>query len=100
MNEALAKPGLKTGQDVRTTVCSTIVPFYRRHVITPIKPTTNTRVDFSFALDRAEPSGRLINTGCYAKKGRLTHRIPIASPAEMKRDPGIAGHITLSRIAR
>ena len=100
IDEALVEPGLKTGKDVRTTVCKTIVPFHRRHVFAPIKPTTNTRVDFSFALDRTDASRRLIYAGCYAKKDRLTRRIPIASSAELKRDPGIAGDITLSRIAK
>jgi hypothetical protein len=65
------------GPDVRLCPCSTIVPFYRNHVFAQIKPSTNTRIDFGFALGDREATGRLIDTGGFAKKDRITHRIPI-----------------------
>jgi hypothetical protein len=59
------------------------VPLYRNHVFAQIKPPTNTRIDMGFALGGMKPSGKLIDTGGFAKKDRITHRIPIASLAEI-----------------
>src|SRR5262249_29497104 len=74
---------LKLGKDVKACPCQTIVPLYRRHVFAQIKPTTRTRIDLGFALGAREAVGRLIDTGGFAKKDRITHRIPISSPAEI-----------------
>lgn len=76
---ALLKLGLSTGKDAKACPCQTIVPLYRNHVFAQIKPTTRTRIDFGFALGDMKPKGRLIDTGGFAKKDRITHRIPIAS---------------------
>jgi len=70
---------LKSGKDVKACPCQTIVPLYRRHVFAQIKPTTQTRIDLGFALGDMKPKGRLIDTGGFAKKDRITHRIPITS---------------------
>lgn len=75
--------GLKQGKDVKACPCQTIVPLYRHHVFAQIKPATNTRIDFGFALKDTKPTGRLIDTGGYAKKDRITHRIPITSAADI-----------------
>src|SRR5215831_15054222 len=75
----LLQLGLKLGKDVTVTPCSTIVPIRRKHVIAQIKPSTKTRIDFGFALGATKATGRLIDTGGYAKKDRITHRIPITS---------------------
>ena len=77
--DALLKTGLKIGKDVKACPCQTIVPLYRRHVFAQIKPTTQTRIDLGFALGDMKPKGRLIDTGGFAKKDRITHRIPITS---------------------
>jgi len=77
--DALLKLGLKTGKDVKACPCQTIVPLYRNHVFAQIKPTTQTRIDMGFALGDMSPMGRLIDTGGFAKKDRITHRIPITS---------------------
>jgi uncharacterized protein DUF5655/uncharacterized protein DUF4287 len=77
--DALLKLGLKTGKDVKACPCQTIVPLYRNHVFAQIKPTTQTRIDMGFALGDIPPTGRLIDTGGFAKKDRITHRIPITS---------------------
>ena len=77
--DALLKLGLKTGKEAKACPCSTIVPLYRNHVFAQIKPTTQTRVDMGFALGDMKPKGRLIDTGGFAKKDRITHRIPITS---------------------
>ena len=77
--EALLKLGLKTGKEAKACPCQTIVPLYRNHVFAQIKPTTQTRIDMGFALGDMKPTGRLIDTGGFAKKDRITHRIPISS---------------------
>ena len=77
--DALLKLGLKTGKEAKACPCQTIVPLYRNHVFAQIKPTTQTRIDMGFALDDTKPTGRLIDTGGFAKKDRITHRIPITS---------------------
>jgi hypothetical protein len=65
------------GDDVKVCPCQTIVPLYRNHVFAQIKPATNKRIDLGFALKDAKPTGRLIDTGGFAKKDRITHRIPL-----------------------
>jgi hypothetical protein len=77
--DALLKLGLKTGKEAKACPCTTIVPLYRNHVFAQIKPTTQTRIDMGFALGDMKPKGRLLDTGGFAKKDRITHRIPITS---------------------
>ncbi|HEY6118364.1 MAG TPA: DUF5655 domain-containing protein [Pyrinomonadaceae bacterium] len=81
--EKLLKLGLKTGKDAKACPCQTIVPLYRNHVFAQIKPTTRTRIDMGFALGNMKPTGRLLDTGGFAKKDRITHRIPITSVDEI-----------------
>jgi hypothetical protein len=79
----ILKAGLKTGKDVKACPCQTIVPLYRNHVFAQIKPTTNKRIDIGFALGDMKPKGRLIDTGGFAKKDRITHRIPLESVSDI-----------------
>jgi hypothetical protein len=81
--DALLKLGLKVGKEAKACPCQTIVPLYRNHVFAQIKPTTQTRIDMGFALGDMKPKGRLIDTGGFAKKDRITHRIPITSLADI-----------------
>ena len=81
--DALLKLGLKVGKEAKACPCQTIVPLYRNHVFAQIKPTTQTRIDLGFALGDMKPTGRLIDTGGFAKKDRITHRIPITSLKEI-----------------
>jgi hypothetical protein len=80
---ALLKLGLGLGKDVKACPCKTIVPLYRNHVFAQIKPITQARIDFGFALGNMRAMGRLIDTGGFAKKDRITHRIPISRPEEI-----------------
>ncbi|MBY0431377.1 MAG: uroporphyrinogen-III C-methyltransferase, partial [Rhodospirillales bacterium] len=81
LNESLsAIKNFKLGKDVKVCPAKTIIPFYRTHVFAQVKPTTKTRIDLSFALrplieDGTKLPKRLIDTGGYAKKDRLTHRL-------------------------
>ncbi|MEA2327540.1 MAG: hypothetical protein QOE68_2499 [Thermoanaerobaculia bacterium] len=67
------------GDDIKISPGKTIVPVYRKHVIAQVKPTTRTRIDFGLALKDTPAKGRLIDTGGFAKKDRITHRIEITS---------------------
>jgi len=71
---------------VKVCPCETLVPLYRDHVFAQLKPTTQTRVDLGLALGDpatlADPSGRLVDTGGFAKKDRLTVRIELKAPAD------------------
>jgi hypothetical protein len=79
--DELLKLGKSLGADVKACPCKTIVPLYRQHVFAQIKPTTNTRIDFGFALAKfnGKIPKRLIDTGGLAKKDRITHRIELSS---------------------
>ena len=87
--DALLELGFSIAKDVRACPCKTIVPLYRKHVFAEIKPTTLTRVDLGLALKDAKTPKRLVDTGGFEKKDRITRRIPITSPedidAEVKR---------------
>jgi hypothetical protein len=77
--DALLKLGLSVGKDTKACPCQTIVPLYRKHVFAQIKPTTQTRIDFGLALGDTQTPNRLIDTGGFAKKDRITHRFEITS---------------------
>ncbi len=83
LHDAIQKAAKKLGRDVKVCPCQTIVPLYRNHVFAQIKPTTRTRIDLGFALGNLEATGRLIDTGGFAKKDRVTHRIPIATLSDI-----------------
>lgn len=76
------------GEDVKVCPCKTIVPLYRRHVFAQLKPSTNTRLDLGLCLTPLMKEGksvpaRLIDTGGFKKKDRITHRVPIGSAADI-----------------
>jgi len=82
--DALLKLALALGKDVKACPCQTIVPLYRKHVFAEIKPSTNTRIDFGLALgDTRKTPKRLIDTGGFAKKNRITHRFAITTATEI-----------------
>lgn len=79
----LLKLGLGVGRDVKACPCKTMVPLYRKHVFAQIKPSTNTRIDFGLALGNTRVPKRLIDTGGYAKKDRITHRIEVRTKSDI-----------------
>jgi len=83
--EELLKLGRSLGDDVKVCPGKTIVPLYRQHVFAQIKPTTNSRVDFGFALThyKGKLPKRLIDTGGLAKEDRITHRIELTATAQI-----------------
>ena len=83
LHDRLLEIARTMGRDVRICPCKTVVPIYRRHVIAQIFPASRTRIEFGLALRDTPASGRLIETGGWEKKDRITHRIPISSLAEI-----------------
>jgi len=83
IHDALIKLGRGLGKDVKVCPCKTIVPLYRNHVFAQIKPSTNSRIDLGVALGDIKARDGLIDTGGFAKKDRITHRIPLASVDEI-----------------
>lgn len=82
----LLELGRALGDDVKFCPCKTIVPFYRNHVFAQVKPTTNTRIDFGLALGDmgdTKASDKLIDTGGFQKKDRITHRFAIAKEEDI-----------------
>ena len=80
--DEILKYALTMGPDIRVSPCATIVPIYRKHVIAQIKPTTRTRIDLGLALKNAKVPKRLINTGGFEKKDRISHRIELGKPED------------------
>lgn len=83
---ALLEMGRGLGADVKVCPCQTMVPFYRNHVFAQIKPTTRTRIDLGLALQDTKTPRRLINTGGFEKKDRITHRFEIAKLADIDKE--------------
>ncbi|HET9363593.1 MAG TPA: DUF5655 domain-containing protein [Candidatus Angelobacter sp.] len=77
--DELLKLGRSLGPDVKVCPCQTIVPLYRNHVFAQIKPSARDRIDLGLALKDTKVPKRLIDTGGFAKKDRITHRIEISS---------------------
>ncbi|MGC1720385.1 MAG: DUF5655 domain-containing protein [Isosphaeraceae bacterium] len=80
----------RLGPDVKVCPCKTIVPVYRQHVFAEIKPATTSRIDLGFALDSMKAAGRLVETGGFEKKDRITHRIPAVTGHCLRTPPGCA----------
>lgn len=81
--DALLDLGFSIGKDVKACPCKTMVPLYRNHVFAEIKPTTLTRVDLGLALQDTKTPKRLVDTGGFKKKDRITRRIEITSPKDI-----------------
>lgn len=92
LHDRLMQLARELGKDVKVCPCKTIVPFYRNHVFAQIKPSTRTRLDLGLALGalikqgKARFPARLIDTGGFAKKDRITHRIAVSSPEDIDDD--------------
>jgi len=76
------------------------VPLYRNHVFAQIKPATQTCIGLGLALGPIEAEGCLIDTGGFARKDRITRRIPIASLAEIACAGPRARHPHVRRLPR
>ena len=83
IHDELIRLARSLGKDVKICPCKTIVPIYRKNVIAQIKPSTRTRIDFGLSLGDTKAKGRLVDTGGYAKKDRITHGISLTAVEEI-----------------
>ncbi|HWZ81563.1 MAG TPA: DUF5655 domain-containing protein [Terriglobales bacterium] len=83
MYDQLLKVALATGRDVKACPGKTAVALYRNHVFAQIKVSTNTRIDLGLALGDVKTPKRLIDTGGFEKKDRITRRIEVKSKADI-----------------
>lgn len=82
IHDAVVALARRLGKDVKVCPCQTMVPLYREHVFAQIKPATNSRIDLGLHLtpllrDGRPVPARLIDTGGFKKKDRITHRLPL-----------------------
>ena len=81
--DQLLRVVLSRGKDVKACPGKTIVALYRNHVFAQIKPSTNTRIDLGLALSNMKTPKRLVDTGGYEKKDRITRRFEVKSKADI-----------------
>ncbi len=79
----LLKIALGLGKDAKASPGKTAVSLYRNHVFANLKPSTNTRIDVGLSLGNMKAPKRLIDTGGYEKKDRITRRIEVKSKADI-----------------
>jgi hypothetical protein len=84
--DALLKLALAIGKDVKACPCKTIVPLYRHRVFAQIRAATRTRIDLGLSLGDMKTPKRVIDTGGFKKRDRITHRIEITSVADIDGD--------------
>ncbi len=84
--DQLLKVVLSVSKDVKACPGKTAVAMYRNHVFAQIKPSTNTRIDLGLALGNLKTPKRLIDTGGYEKKDRITRRIEVKAKADIDDD--------------
>jgi hypothetical protein len=84
--EEILQFALELAPDTKVCPCATIIPFYRKHVIAQVKAPNRSRIDLGFALGDMKAIGALIDTGGFAKKDRITHRMEIASPEQFNEE--------------
>jgi hypothetical protein len=77
IHHALEDLAFSIGADIKLCPGKTIVPIYRNHVIAQIRPATRTPIDFGLALGKLTGKGRLIETGGFEKKDRITHKMEV-----------------------
>ncbi len=81
--DQLLKIALGLGKDAKASPGKTAVSLYRNHVFANLKPSTNTRIDVGLSLGNMKTPKRLIDTGGYEKKDRITRRIEVKSKADI-----------------
>ncbi|MFZ3264005.1 MAG: DUF5655 domain-containing protein [Terriglobales bacterium] len=81
--DQLLKLTLGLGKEAKASPGKTAVSLYRNHVFANLKPSTNTRIDVGLALGNMKTPKRLIDTGGYEKKDRITRRIEVKSKADI-----------------
>jgi hypothetical protein len=81
--DQLLKIALGLGKDAKASPGKTAVSLYRNHVFANLKPSTNTRIDVGLSLGNMKTPKRLIDTGGFEKKDRITRRIEVKSKVDI-----------------
>lgn len=84
--DQLLKLALAAGKDVKACPGKTAVAIYRNHVFAQIKVATNSRIDLGLALGNMKAPKRLMDTGGYEKKDRITRKIEVKSKVDIDAD--------------
>ena len=92
--DALLQLGLSLGKDVQACPCKTIVPLFRNHVFAQIKPATQTCIHLGLSLRDTPQRGRLLSTGGFANKDRISHRLEVKALSEI--DEELEGWLQLA----
>ena len=83
----LLEAGLAAGPEAKACPCQTVVPLFRNHVFAQIRPSTLSRVDLGLALGDPSklkaPRQRLLDTGGFARKDRISHRIEVRKASDV-----------------
>ena len=84
--ERLLGEAYALGADVKACPCQTMVPLYRTRVFAEVKPFAS-RLDFGLVLGDPsklkDPGGRLLDTGGFAKKDRITVKLEVRGEADI-----------------
>jgi hypothetical protein len=93
VHDAVIEMAMEMDGTVRICPCRTMVPIFRNHVIAQIKPSTKTRLDLGLALGELLKRGtklpkRLVATGGFEKKDRITHRIELCEVSDVDAEVG------------
>ena len=81
--DRLLELALAIGKNAKASPGKTAVSLYRNHVFGNIKVSTNTRIDLGLSLGNMKTPKRLIDTGGYEKKDRITRRIEVKTKADI-----------------
>jgi hypothetical protein len=81
--DELLKMALAVGKGAQACPGKTAVALYRNHVFAQIKVATSTRIDFGLALGNRRTPKRLLDTGGFEKKDRITRRIEVKSKGDI-----------------
>jgi hypothetical protein len=81
--DQLLRIALGLGKDAKASPGKTAVSLYRNHVFANLKPSTNTRIDVGLSLGNMKTPKRLIDTGGFEKKDRITRRIEVKSKVDI-----------------
>jgi hypothetical protein len=83
IGDALLELCRSIGKEVRICPCATMIPAFRKHVIAAVKVPNRSAVHFELALRDAKPTKRLLDTGGFARKDRLTHRFVVTDVSQI-----------------
>ncbi len=95
--EAILRFSQTLGDAVKVCPCKTIIPFYREHVFAQVKVPNRKQLHLGLALGDHKAEGSLIDTGGYARKDRITHRLELNSESDFNEEARRWLHVAYDR---